>query len=387
MARKSRKPAPFAMGRVKCWVMREREEEPRWYWRATIRLGRDSHQAVWSGWATESDARRAVAAQIAEGIEDAPVPAAAKTNDKGLETLRDLLEIWMASVESSQRARKTKILYQQICRSISASYGELAVGRFGLKEWESIRDGLLRGGYSDGTARLYAEILGCAWRWARERGLVPNVVLPASSKIKVRKGTDGHGMDNESTYTEEEWWQIVDVLPEGWVQTMARLLEATGARVGEIASLHWDQVDLDDLILTVRGKTGERAVAIAPALRDYLDSTYPADKRQGRVLDVSLAYVPIGFRHHLGLACEQLEITYRMPKQIRHQTVDRLYSAGVDPSAAAALLGHSPAVALAHYRRVRAVDKARAVALAGLGERPGQAKVVELLPRKAASAE
>jgi hypothetical protein len=58
--------------------------------------------------------------------------------------------------------------------------------------------------------------------------------------------------------------------------------------------------------------------------------------------------------------------------------VDALYRAGVDVSVAAAVLGHSPAVALRHYRRASEDDRHEAVRRARLGVVPVLGEVVPL---------
>lgn len=50
---------------------------------------------------------------------------------------------------------------------------------------------------------------------------------------------------------------------------------------------------------------------------------------------------------------------------------DLLYGGGCDIGTAAAFLGHSPAVALRHYRRAKPADLRAAAERAGLGRVPG----------------
>jgi integrase len=65
---------------------------------------------------------------------------------------------------------------------------------------------------------------------------------------------------------------------------------------------------------------------------------------------------------------------------LRRLAVDQLARGGVDVATAAALLGHSPAVMLGHYRRVQAADLEAAVARVQLGEAPA-GQVIALRPR------
>ena len=94
MTRKTRKPAPFGVGRVRVRPIRGPDEADRWYWRAEL-TEEGCKRTIWTGWGSEEEAVRALAAIVAEGRTE---PAARSE----AETVRDLLEFWLGSFESRE---------------------------------------------------------------------------------------------------------------------------------------------------------------------------------------------------------------------------------------------------------------------------------------------
>lgn len=224
----------------------------------------------------------------------------------------------------------------------------------------------LAAGYGERTVSVQLTTLCAAWSWGRTKGLTPEHKLssPATTKLKDTR-------DNGYVPSVQDWWLIVDQLT-GWPQMMARILEATGCRPGEASPMEWTDLDVDRRELKIRiSKTGPRTVPVPQSLIDYLHGCTPEDKRAGRILaPASEMSCRTSFRRFLETACETLGIKYFPPKAIRHLTVDRLYRSGADIATIAAILGHSAEMAIKTYRKVNGDDRQRALALAGLGERP-----------------
>jgi integrase len=95
--------------------------------------------------------------------------------------------------------------------------------------------------------------------------------------------------------------------------------------------------------------------------------TWERRRPDDRVLPVSRARVVVRVGTWLAEASAKLRLGGQVsPHGIRRAVVDALYAAGVGPDREAALLGHSAATALAHYRKVRAHELADATIQAGL---------------------
>lgn len=221
------------------------------------------------------------------------------------------------------------------------------------------------------TVARELRMLRTAWTWRHERGLVTRPVLPRV-RVRMRPVMDRH------TPTPAEVAAVLDQL-EGWPWLAVRLLEATGCRLGEIGTLTRADIDEARAVLHVRGKTGQRPVAILP---DVLAELLPAMAERGPVLGITPESTRTSLRRYLADACEAAGCPRWTAHGLRRLAVDRLYRAGVDVGTAAAHLGHSPAVALEHYRRATAADMAGAVARAGLGRLPDGDGVVLPLVRR-----
>ena len=189
----------------------------------------------------------------------------------------------------------------------------------------------------------------------------------------------------KETPTLDDFWAVVDALPQPWHRTMAVLLGATGARQGSIAKLRWEDVNLDNREVRLCGKGGRwRDVVVDEDLIDYLRPLYPGNGR-GSVLGVTKGTATSNFGEALReLDWDDLGIRRFTSHGFRRMVVARYYTSGADIGVVAAQLGQSPEIALKYYREATREQKERAVALAGLGSRPEKRKVVKLRPKKKA---
>lgn len=282
-------------------------------------------------------------------------------------TIRDLLEVWLPEAKLSDRSDYTARARRGAASRITrTALGDVRMDRMDRPSLEAF----VRG-YDGAPSTLRADLIAlrAAWRWGRERGLCPDKPLP---KVTVRRGEP---VLSRYTPTADEVAAVLALLrerrtrPPGWPWRAVYLLWATGCRSGEIAELTWDRVDLQRRRLHVRGKTGNRAVAIHPDVAAELGTW----ERHG---DTIAGCQPASVRGHLHnyifLACRELDIPRWSLNGLRRAAVGKLYRTGEDPAVAAALLGHSPQVALQHYRQVADEDLDAAVLRAGLGVLPSK---------------
>jgi integrase/recombinase XerC len=153
---------------------------------------------------------------------------------------------------------------------------------------------------------------------------------------------------------------------EGWPRLALLLLYATGARLGEVGALRWEDVDLVAGPVHLHGKTGGRTVPLHPQVLAAIEA---APRRGIFVLGIEPITIH-GLRYHLDSACYRAKVPRWTPHGLRRLACDTLYRAGVDVGTAAAVLGHSPQVALRYYRRASDADMREAVARARLGVLP-----------------
>jgi integrase/recombinase XerD len=111
---------------------------------------------------------------------------------------------------------------------------------------------MARAGMSPGAIHSYARSLNTYLRWSKSSTTVPlpklsNKVLSTYSPAQIRKLTDTH----PRTHTDTR------------VRAVLSLLVDCGARIGEALTLTRDAVDLDNLLVKLDGKTGQRIVPIS----------------------------------------------------------------------------------------------------------------------------
>ena len=237
---------------------------------------------------------------------------------------------------------------------------------------EGFRNRALAEGYATQVVFEGVKVMRRVYKWGQQLGLVEDPRPLGTVRIRVSPKRE------KVTPTVEEFWQVVDVLPQPWHRTLAIIMEGTGCRMGEAAALTWDQVDLDNRVIRFprsKAKTAGECV-IPDELAEHLVGLRP-DRAHGRVLPVTHGTAVSNFGDALrDLPWDEMGIRRFTSHGIRRMTVDRMYSGGADVGAVAAQLRQSPQVALKYYRQASRQDRERAVALAGLGKRPAVEKKV-----------
>jgi integrase len=361
-APKAKRPKSLAVDPIKARVIRGPNAEGRWYWQAVVY--RDAtERTVWSGWATREQASQELAALVAGGD-----LGGARRPDPTVETVGDVLETWLGSqAKRVGLSPHTMKHYTARAKPLHDVIGAVRPDRVDLLTIERFRDTRMHSGAAPATVAKELKILGIAWRWGRELGYCPARDLP---KVAIK----AHPVRSRQTPTPADVLGVLDHL-DGWPYLATRLLFATGARVGEIAVLRWEAVDLQRATLTLCGKTGPRSFPLSPDLAAMLRP------RAGAPADLVLGVTPNMVRGHLGTrhlaaACARAGVPRFSPHGLRRATVDALLRAGVDVGTAASLMGHTPAVMLAAYRQATDDDRRQAITAAALGAVPGGGKVI-----------
>jgi integrase len=360
------------VGRVRVGVVRgpHADDVNRWYWRA--RISEDGNmRTVWTGWGTVSEVQVAVAGFVATGERERP------TGDRA-ETVRDLLEFWAGSVEDRKDiSERSRTLYKRAAGHLARLIGEMQIERLDVGVLATYRDLRLAEIEAGSTVFEEIKIARRAYRWGQDLGLIVDQRRLGSPRVNRQ------ALRAKETPTADDFWRVVDELPQPWHRTMAVLLGATGARQGEIAQLHWEHVDLNNGTIRIRGKGRRwRDVVVAEDLIDYLRPSFP-DGGRGSVLGVTQQTATSNFGQALReLDWDALGIRRFTSHGFRRMVVARYYTSGADIGVVAAQLGQSPEIALKYYREATREQKVRAVALASLGARPEQPKILKLPPKK-----
>lgn len=350
------RPHPFAVGPVKARIVRGPRADGRWYWRAGIyRDG--TERTVWTGWALPEEAVRLLAAKVAEDRLDVP-----EVEDKA-ETIGDLMEYFIGRQElRADLSPETLTAQRNASKRLKRGMGPARIDRLDLAALERFRDVRLRAGSAPGTIALDFQVLRAAWAYGREVGLIPDQVLP-----RVRLLAPSRAPKRTPSPAE-----ISRVLPHliGIYKLAVLLLASTGCRRGEVCQLTWAELDLDAAELHLaQGKTGARSIPLAAPVVAALRAHRAEHPKEGDecIWPVSPTTMRNKVWARLQEACKAADVAPFSPHALRRAAVGALYRSGADPSVAASVAGHSPAMALKHYREVTDADRRAAVQAARLG--------------------
>lgn len=351
MSMTTKKPAPVRSGQLTARATAApTSRDSRWRWRIEERRAGQRPLARWSGRATDAE----LAAQLAEIHRDAAADATADDSSSS-GTVADLLTRWTAAMEArADLAARSRSTYRGAARRLAAGLGHLALSDLdsaAIARWLDDEDRSAR------TVALDRRCLGAAWRWGRERDLVPDrdLRLPRAPR-PPRRDPDPTPAEVDRCAT----W-LAEHAP-AWVSRALLVARESGARVGEVARLAMADVDLDTGRMRVSGKTGHRRVPISPRLRGMLQTRLDEGTAHDETVSgVARATVESGLGRWMHRAAAAVGLSHPpTPHTLRRHAADELARRGVDVGTAAAWLGHSPEVMLAIYRQVDAGDLDRA---------------------------
>jgi len=297
---------------------------------------------------------------LSAGIEDVYLAANAEALPSA--SIRDWCDRWLASKEI-EATPTTHARYQAVLDRFYEFLGGKAdrdvaclipadIGKFRDRQASEL---------SRNSANLAMKCLRACFTSAHKQGLLTSNPAAVVDKLKIV------GEGKRRPFTVAEIKRLLDAARgsewEGIILTGCY----TGARLGDIAGLTWDNVKLDtrELVFTT-GKTGRRMVLpMAAALADYFESLPSSDQPGAHVFPSTAAAgnrtgtlsgqfyrimvaaglaekrknVNTGRGHHAARKTNPLSFHC-----LRHSVVTFLKAAGVSDALAQAIAGHSPIV-------------------------------------------
>ena len=363
-----RRPKSFGVGEVRVRAVKG-PRDGEWYWRAEV-YSAGSSSSVWAGWGTRKEATQIVAEIVAAGGVDVDV------TPSSVDTVFDLLDVWIGSVDArADLAPATVGNYRNSAARLAQVMSQTLIERVGAGDLEDYRDRRLREGAAPSSVALDLRVFLVAWHWGERVGVCPprHLRAPRMSITRVM---------NDYTPTPSEAARVLEHL-SGWTSLVVLMLATTGCRVGELAGLRWEQLNLQRGEVTVTGKGKTRTIPLRPEVVQALQER--PGPQMGRVFPVVPSTVANATRKRLVIACAAAGVPHFTPHGLRRMVENTLAEAGIDPATYAALLGHSPLVALKHYRRVRPQHLRAAIAVQGLAlpsSAPGTIDPVPFRTRK-----
>lgn len=142
----------------------------------------------------------------------------------------------------------------------------------------------------------------------------------------------------------------------------------TGARIGEVLALRWDQVTADELVF-LKTKNGKaRTLPRTPTLDAILGQLpkggawlFPGGHIGQRRAD--RPYTVGGLRHVFNRACDRAGVVGATPHTLRHTRVSELIANGADDFTVMEISGHSDTRMLARYTHPTIARRAAALEL------------------------
>ena len=161
---------------------------------------------------------------------------------------------------------------------------------------------------------------------------------------------------------EEEKKFLANATP--YIQDIALFALNTGLRIGEILSLKWEGVDLENNLLTVFAeKTHKiRPVPINSEARRVLEFWTLGRKNEFVFYNHETGKPFVDLKTGFALACRKAEIEGVTWHTLRHTFASRLLNRGVDIVTVQQLLGHSTVIVTMRYTHTNLDSKKAAVA-------------------------
>jgi integrase len=264
---------------------------------------------------------------------------------------------WLVGKKGST-ARATYAKYEQLLNGFLSHLGKRAeapLASVSLGDIAAFRDRLRSEGRSVSTCNIARNVVSIAFAAARRQGLITHNPCEAVDNLR---SSDRAGLGREA-FSHEEVLRLVTVAEDDW--RGAIILAATsGLRLGDVANLRWEALDMEEGLLRVTtGKTG--AVVVLPVHPDF--AAWIATRSELGIAKASVfpelarrrADGRGGLSHQFGLLVEKAGIVRRITARegkgrtvtsksfhsLRHTFVSQLANSGVASEVRPRLVGHS----------------------------------------------
>ena len=209
--------------------------------------------------------------------------------------------------------------------------------------------------WKPGTRQTYQHTLNAYYRWAYDMGLRGDDPTERLARAKVPRR-------RPRPMSDLDFHKVMKTRVHPKTRVMILLAAYAGLRAHEIAKVHSDDVDVDNMTLTVNGKGGvSRYIPIHEKLHPYVNTVgywFPNTK------DSKLG--PAGTAHVLpnGVSAIISQVLRRAgvegtPHTLRHRFATRLLKVGVDIRVVQELMGHASLATTSLYVAVD-MDQQRA---------------------------
>lgn len=268
-------------------------------------------------------------------------------------TLDDLLDRYAREVSSTKRGSQQDILRTVVIRrSALAKYSPIAITGKLIADYRDTRLKSVSGSTVNRELALLSHLFTVAMReWG--------IALHSNPVSLVRKPANNEARDR--VLTDAQRGALVAACGEchsHWIKPVVIFALETATRRGEILSLTWDKVSLENGVALVSGKTGPRKVPLSPACIEALKSL--PRSLDGRVFPVTIETLKQAYARAVARAGIK-DFTFH---DLRHDALTRLAGMGFNILELRAISGHTSANMLQRYVSIDAGDLAKRLACA-----------------------
>jgi integrase len=262
-------------------------------------------------------------------------------------TLESLLSRYLQEVSSTKRGKDAEqYRIEQFKRSNLAKYSPAAISSQLIAEW---RDNRLKE-VQPGTVLRELQLLGHLFTVAIQEW---GIALPTNPVRLVRKPTPNEARDR--ILSDKQRQALIESCAQcrnPWIKPVVVFALETATRRGEILSLTWRAVDLEQKTAKVTGKTGSRTIPLSPACIALLRAL--PRSIDGLVFPVSIEALRQAYERAVTRADVE-DFTFH---DLRHDALTRLARKGLNVLELRAISGHATATMLQRYVSINPGDLA-----------------------------
>lgn len=282
------------------------------------------------------------------------------------QTVGQYLEHWLENEHRLQIGVVTLQNYRSVLRAhLVPALGHLQLDQLTRERVQALYAEKLDSGLAPGSIRCIHEVLSGALSSAVRNGILArnacdNVILPRTPKKK------------HNALSKEQALRLVEAARGRRLWFLVLMAVTTGARLGELLALHWEDIDVNNLrvyihrtVSSVVGKgqferpqpktaSSVRKVVLVQAVvdgigeqKEYIDRIREAAGARWKDLDLVFPNKDGGYmradivRRELRAILVEAGLESRTFHKLRHSAATILFAAGVNPKVVMEMLGHS----------------------------------------------
>ena len=182
----------------------------------------------------------------------------------------DLLDSFTATMKVQGRSQKTIDRYMYVIRRLMA-HAKVSTRRISVYHLRAYLAAEKERGICDATLEGYRQVFSAYFNWLQRESLIERNPTANLGPIRVPK-------KQKKTYSEVDLARLSRACSCLRDRALIAFLASTGCRVSEVTGLDRDQVDLERLQCTVRGKGNKERVVYLDAVTGMLIREYLSER-------------------------------------------------------------------------------------------------------------